>query len=326
MIVELPKEVKKIIKSLEDSAYEAYIVGGSLRDILMGKAPHDWDIATSAIPEQVMACFPTQRIITTGLKHGTVTIMQGGIGYEVTTFRIDSDYSDNRHPDEVSFTPSLKEDLSRRDFTINAMAYNPASGLIDLFNGLADLANRQINCVGVPERRFQEDSLRMMRALRFAAVLDFQIGESTAFAIHQHKSLLQNISAERINFELCGLLCGKNVENILRQYADVIAVFIPEIKIMWNFAQNNRYHYLDVWEHTIKAVAVVNADLILRLVMLFHDIAKPECYTEDEAGNGHFYGHPKVSSNMAKTIMKRLKFDNKTSKTVSDLSFIMIPR
>lgn len=319
MEIALPEGVKKIIGTLEEKGHEAYLVGGSLRDILMGKEPHDWDIATNALPEEVMACFSAQMVITTGLKHGTVTIMQNGTAYEVTTYRIEDKYSDNRHPDRVFFTASLKEDLSRRDFTVNAMAYNPAFGLVDLFEGRRDLHNKQINCVGDPQKRFREDALRMMRALRFASVLGFEIGGETALAIHRHKSLLKNISAERLNFELCLLLCGKNVENILRQYADVLDVFIPELAPMQGFWQNNRYHYLDVWEHTLKAVASAPDDPLIRLGMLFHDLAKPECYTEDEEGNGHFYGHPMISSRIAKTIMKRLKFANKTIDTVSEL-------
>lgn len=319
MEIALPEGVKKIIKTLEDKGYEAYLVGGSLRDILMGMKPHDWDIATSALPGQVMVCFSAKKVITTGLKHGTLTILQDGISYEVTTYRIEDQYSDNRHPDEVFFTSSLKEDLSRRDFTVNAMAYNPAFGLVDLFDGCRDLYNKQINCVGDPQKRFSEDALRMMRALRFASVLGFQIGGETALAIHRHKLLLQKISAERLNLELCLLLGGKNVENILRGYAEVLNVFIPELAPMQGFIQNNRYHYLDVWEHTVKAVALAPDDLLIRLTLLFHDIAKPECYTEDEEGNGHFYGHPKESSRLARIIMKRLKFANKTIEAVSEL-------
>jgi len=319
--IALPEGVNKIIRKLEDKGYEAYLVGGSLRDILMEKEPHDWDIATSALPDQAMVCFSAQKVITTGLKHGTLTIMQDGEAYEVTTYRIEDKYSDNRHPDGVIFSASLKEDLSRRDFTVNAMAYNPAYGLVDFFDGRRDLHNKQINCVGDPQKRIREDALRIMRALRFASVLDFEIGGETALAIHCHKALLQNISAERLTIELCLLLCGKNVENILREYADVLNVFIPELVPMQGFWQNNRYHYLDVWEHTIKAVASAPDDQLIRLSMLFHDIAKPECYTEDEEGNGHFYRHPMISSRRAKTIMKRLKFANKTIDAISELVF-----
>lgn len=287
----------------------------------MSREPHDWDICTSALPEQTIQCFDGFHIIETGLKHGTITIMIDYEPYEVTTYRIDGEYSDNRHPDEVKFVTNLKEDLSRRDFTINAMAYSPTAGIIDFYNGAKDLEQRRIRCVGDPDQRFNEDALRIMRALRFASVFGFEIAESTDCSIRYYQDLLKNISIERINSELCKLLLGKGAESILTKYADVISVVIPEIKPMIGFKQNNPYHYLDVWNHTIQTVTNAPEYLVIRLAMLFHDIAKPSCYTQDEQGVGHFYGHPQHSSDTAFEIMKRLKFDNETLYRVKDLIF-----
>ena len=319
MKIQLPQEVDNIISILESKGYQAYVVGGAIRDLLMKKEPDDWDITTDALPEEIISCFTEQKIVKTGLKHGTVTVLFEGGAYEVTTFRVDGKYSDKRHPDGVYFTPSLREDLSRRDFTINALAYNPSIGLFDYFGGEQDIKDKVVNCVGEPGKRFNEDALRMMRALRFASVLGFEIGQSTASALQDNRLLLNNVAVERLNAELCGLICGKDAANILFKYADIIEVFIPEINKMRGFKQNNPYHYLDVWQHTVETLREAHFDLVLRTALLFHDIGKPECYTEDGERQGHFYGHPELSARIAYRIMKRLKFDNNTIKKVEEL-------
>ena len=319
MIIELPNEVNKIIKALEDKGHEAYIVGGCVRDLLMGMAPHDWDITTNALPDQIISCFAAEKIVETGLKHGTVTIIVGAIAYEVTTYRIEGKYSDCRHPDSVVFTTSLKDDLSRRDFTINAMAYNPRAGLVDYFHGKDDLLREQIICVGNPDERFHEDALRIIRALRFASVLGFQISASVSKSLLRNKDNLKKIALERINVEFCKLLCGKNVRQVLLNYSDVLEIFIPEIKDISGFAQNNPYHFLDIWQHTVEAVAQAPADKAIRLALLFHDIGKPHCYSLNKQGLEHFYGHAQYGSELACKIMKRLRFDGQTINTVREL-------
>lgn len=308
-----------IIKTLEQNGFEAYVVGGCVRDSLIGLNPNDWDICTSAKPEQTKECFQEYHIIETGMQHGTITIMIDHEPYEVTTYRIDGEYLDNRHPNEVQFVNSLKEDLARRDFTINAMAYNPKDELIDYFGGQLDLQNKVIQCVGNSDARFNEDALRIMRALRFASTYDFKIDDATKLSVHQFKSLLTNIAVERINSELCKLLCGSGVKYILTHYHDVIGVFIPEILAMAGFEQNNPHHMYNVWEHTVNAIYHASSDMIVRLTVLFHDIGKPHCYTQDEQGIGHFYGHGQISSDMSYDIMKRLKFDNDTVNQVKEL-------
>ena len=318
MTINIPSEVQFIINTLEESGYEAYVVGGCVRDAVLGVEPKDWDICTSALPQQTINCFEGQRIIETGLQHGTVTLLLNHTSFEITTFRVDGIYSDNRRPDKVDFVNDIKEDLLRRDFTINAMAYNPTVGLVDFFGGLNDINGKIIRCVGDADKRFQEDALRVMRALRFASVLYFSIDENTSQAIHRNKSLLKNIAVERIAVELNKLIIGRNVSDVLLQYHSVLTEFIPEIKNMVGFNQNNPYHHLDVWEHTVTSIAKATVNHVIRLSMLFHDIAKPLCYTEDERG-GHFYGHPKVCSDMAKEILQRLKYDNDTIDAVTQL-------
>ncbi len=317
----VPEEVNQIINTLENNNFLAYIVGGCVRDSILGKIPYDWDITTNALPEQIIKCFEQFRIITTGLKHGTVTVIINHKAFEITTFRIDGTYSDNRRPDKVEFTTDIKEDLSRRDFTINAIAYNPKTGFVDFFNGKEDIKNKIVRCVGEPDLRFNEDALRVMRALRFASVLNFTLDIKTTNSIHTNKELLNNIAVERISTELNKLLLGDNIKFILQNFYDVIAVFMPEIKKMVGFNQNNKYHHLDVWEHTIESIINTPKDIILRLSMFFHDIGKPSCYTEDKNGAGHFYGHPAVSSKIAVEILKRLKYDNFTISTVKELVF-----
>ncbi|MEG2000824.1 MAG: HD domain-containing protein [Evtepia sp.] len=318
MNIDIPSAVSGILSTIEQHGFEAYTVGGCVRDTLYGIVPHDWDICTNAAPEQVKACFPADtKIIETGIRHGTITIRMDHQSYEVTTFRVDGAYSDHRHPKEVKFVHSLKEDLSRRDFTVNAMAYHPQKGLIDHFNGYEDLKRKCIRCVGDPNLRFQEDALRIMRALRFAATYDFTIAHDTQQALYQNKNLLCTISVERLNIEFCKLLCGIAAASILNEYAAVFCTFIPELKPM--IGLERPYHNLDVWQHTIKSVANTPSDLILRLTMLFHDIAKPDAYRQDETHIGHFYDHAQKSAAMSESILTRLRFDKETISEVKEL-------
>ena len=310
--IHLPRGAKSIISMLEGSGYEAYVVGGCVRDSLLGLEPHDWDICTSATPSEVTACFSGKRIIGTGIKHGTVTVLMEDGGYEVTTFRIDGDYSDNRHPDSVKFTSHLQDDLSRRDFTMNAMAYNDYHGLIDPFSGEKALQHNEILCVGNPADRLQEDALRIMRALRFTSTYGFSIQENTAKAIHQFAPLLKNIAPERIQTELNNLLLGKSVLQVLLDYSDVMAAIIPELAPCIGFDQKSRYHEYTIYDHIAHAVSnYTGDDLSVKVALLLHDIGKPLCYMEDERG-GHFHGHGVPSRDLADTVTKRLRYDNKT--------------
>ena len=319
MEIKIPSQVEAVIEQLKTCGQEAYIVGGCVRDSILGLTPHDWDVTTSARPEEISAAFRTCRLIKTGIKHGTITVLIDKTPIEITTYRVDGTYSDNRHPDEVHFTRNLKEDLARRDFTVNALAYTPLEGIIDCFDGLQDINNKQIRCVGKPDLRFQEDGLRLLRAIRFSAVLGFSIEKETAESILRNSALLHSIARERINVEFTKLLCGKNVEEILRVYRIVIEQFLPEINAMFQFKQYNDYHIYDVWEHTLKAVTAVEATPVLRLTMLLHDIGKPFCFTQDEKGVGHFYGHDKKSVAMSQEIMQRLKYDSNTINQVVTL-------
>ncbi|MDF2632567.1 MAG: hypothetical protein K0Q85_1163 [Caproiciproducens sp.] len=319
MRINIPPQVEFIIKKLTAMGYEAYLVGGCVRDSILGLNPNDWDITTSALPNEIKSALSDCKLIETGVKHGTITVLIGQVPVEVTTYRVDGKYSDNRHPDDVRFTRSLKEDLARRDFTINALAYNHADGMIDCFGGAEDILNKQIRCVGEPTLRFQEDGLRILRALRFSSVLSFTIEENTSVSILKSCDLLDYIARERINCEFTKLLCGKNAEGILRDYRMVIEQFLPEISPMAGFEQHNTHHIYDVWEHTLKSVGAVEATPVLRLTTLLHDIGKPYCYTQDEKGVGHFYGHGEKSTEMAKKILVRLKYDSVTIDTVTEL-------
>lgn len=318
----IPEGAGDILKILQDAGHEAYVVGGCVRDSIMGRVPKDWDICTSALPEKVLDIFSYTKVIPTGLKHGTVTIMLEDGAYEVTTFRIDGDYSDGRHPDRVTFTRNLEEDLSRRDFTINAMAYNPEKGLVDPFNGLHDLGKHRIRCVGNPVDRFNEDALRMLRAMRFAAVFRFNIEETTAEAIHTMHENLGRISAERIHAEMDKLLLGPKSSEILIEFSDVVATFIPEMKACIGFDQHNRYHLYDVYTHIIKALGNDRSDdLTLKWALLLHDIGKPLVFTMDENGNGHFYDHAIVGADKASWVLTSLKFDNKSKGEIVELIY-----
>lgn len=311
----MPKDVEKIIEHLNSAGYEAYVVGGCVRDSIMEKTPHDWDICTSATPEVVKSLF--SHTTDYGMKHGTITVFADKEGYEITTFRAETDYSDHRHPDTVEFVADLKSDLSRRDFTINALAYNNESQLIDMFNGLDDMRNQMIRCVGNADERFKEDALRILRALRFAATLGFDIEDKTSEAIHYNVHLLKYIAEERKRDELMKLLGGNYTTKILLEYSDVIAEVIPEIQLCIGFNQNNRYHCYDVYEHMVHAVEN-GITPIEKFALLIHDIGKPHCYTEDKNG-GHFYGHPAISEEIAKDVVNHLKFDNDSKKAVLEL-------
>ena len=319
MKFEFSSGAKHILQTLTGAGYEAYLVGGCVRDLLRGVHPHDWDICTSARPEETEACFADQRIIETGLKHGTVTVLEDGEPYEITTYRTEGPYSDSRRPDYVEFVSSLEADLARRDFTMNAIAMGLDGSLEDPFGGVDDIRARLVRCVGEPARRFQEDGLRVMRALRFGAVFGYEIEEKTAQAIHENRHILEYVAAERINVELCKLLVGSKVGEILRQCPDVLCEFWPELEPLVNLEQNNPWHCWGGWEHTIHTVEAAPADRILRLTMLLHDIGKPACKSTDENEIDHFYGHPAVSAKLADQMLRALKFDNKTRERVVTL-------
>lgn len=319
MTIKIPDKAKTIITLLEKAGFEAFCVGGAVRDSVMGLTPTDWDITTSASPEDTVRIFKDYKTVDTGLKHGTLTVIIDKTPFEVTTYRVDGDYNDNRHPENVHFTKSLKDDLSRRDFTVNALAYNDTKGLVDLYGGQEDIYNGIIRTVGEPSARFQEDGLRIMRALRFSSVLGFTIEAETAKAIHQNKDLLKNISAERLAVELTKLVCGKNAFNVLMEYANVLSVFIPEIESAVGFKQYGKKHAYDVWEHICHTVDTIPQDKILRLTMLLHDLGKVPTHKLDENGNSTFKNHATVGGDMAHKILTRLKFDKKTINRVSFL-------
>ena len=316
--IQIPEPVELIIKKLEEHGFEAYAVGGCVRDTILGRTPGDWDITTSALPEQVKSIF--RRTIDTGIEHGTVTVMIGQVGYEVTTYRVDGDYQDGRHPTSVTFTPSLVEDLKRRDFTINAMAYRPGEGVVDCFDGLADLENKIIRCVGDPKERFREDALRMMRAVRFSAQLGFSIEDNTKAAIKQMAGNLRLISKERIQAELLKLITSPHPDYIRTAYeTGITASVLPDFDRMMDTPQKNSFHALTVGEHTIKSLLHVDADPILRLTMLFHDMGKPDCLRIDADGTTHFKQHAIVGANITRNALRSLKFDNHTIDNVTAL-------
>ncbi len=314
--IRLPNGARMILSRLRSEGHRAYAVGGCVRDFLRGTTPSDVDIATSALPDAVMLLFSDCRVIATGLRHGTVTVIAEGEQYEVTTFRIDGDYKDGRHPDDVTFTNDLIADLSRRDFTVNAMAYSEGEGVLDPFDGSRDLAARTVRAVGDPQKRFTEDALRILRALRFASTLDFSIEERTAYAVRQQKELLCAVSAERIREEFVKLLLGGGAFRVLLDFAEVIAVFLPEILPSVGFDQRNAYHTYDVYTHILHTVEATPIDPVIRLAAFFHDVGKPSTFSLDEKGVGHFYGHPSESAAIADRVMRRLRFDNATREAV----------
>lgn len=307
-----------IINNLQLHGYEAFAVGGCVRDSILARRPEDWDITTSAKPEEIKRLF--RRTVDTGIEHGTVTVIIGKDSYEVTTYRVDGAYEDGRHPKEVRFTSRLEEDLQRRDFTINAMAYNDDVRLVDVFGGMKDLNHHLIRCVGDPRERFSEDALRILRAVRFSAQLNFPIEPDTAEAIKELAPTLEKISAERIQAELVKLLVSPHPERIRDAYElGITKVILPEWDAMAGVEQNTPHHRYDVAEHTIRAMKYVKRDKILRLTMLFHDMGKPSTKTTDENGRDHFKGHALVSEEIARKVLRRLKFDNETVKTVTRL-------
>lgn len=316
--IELPEKVNHIIQEIQAAGFEAYAVGGCVRDSILGRIPDDWDITTSAKPQQVKEIF--RRTVDTGIRHGTVTVMFDKEGFEVTTYRVDGEYEDSRHPKEVMFTASLEEDLKRRDFTINAMAYNESTGLVDIFDGIEDLEKGIIRCVGNPEERFTEDALRIMRAIRFSAQLGYVIEENTKKAIEKLASTLNRISAERIQVELTKLMVSPHPDYLRVAYeTGVTKVIFPEWDAAMETAQNHPHHCYSVGEHILHSLAHVPADKVLRLSMLLHDIAKPLALEVDEEGITHFHGHAQMGEEMAKTILRRLRMDNDTISKVSRL-------
>lgn len=318
MKIALPEKVTMIIENLRMHGYEAYAVGGCVRDSILAKKPEDWDITTSAKPEEIKRLF--SRTVDTGIEHGTVTVLLGKESFEVTTYRIDGAYEDSRHPKEVVFTNKLEEDLKRRDFTINAMAYNDEVRLVDVFGGMKDLNRHLIRCVGEPKERFSEDALRILRAVRFSAQLAFPIEPVTAEAIRELAPTLANISAERIQAELVKLLMSNHPERLQDAYElGITKVILPEWDAMTGVEQNTPHHRYDVADHTLHAMKNVKKDKILRLTMLFHDMGKPSMKTTDEKGRDHFKGHALVSEEIARSVMRRLKFDNDTVKKVTRL-------
>jgi tRNA nucleotidyltransferase (CCA-adding enzyme) len=316
MNIKLNEDVSFILDKLNKNNFEGYIVGGCVRDSLIGRQLKDWDITTSAKPEDIISLF--DRTVPTGIKHGTVTVVLNKNNYEVTTYRIDGEYSDNRHPDEVIFTSSLKEDLSRRDFTINALAYNESLGLADMFDGVEDLNNKVIRCVGDADKRFNEDALRMLRAIRFACQLQFNIEKDTYDAIHRNNSLLKNVSSERIRDELSKILLSPVPSRGIRMLEEtkLLDYIIPELKESVGFDQRNPHHDKNVFDHIMSVLDNSIENLVVRLGALLHDIGKPRTFSIDKKGIGHFYGHNVVSAEMAEIILKRLRFDNSTIKKV----------
>ena len=319
MKTKIPAGARQILQTLTASGREAHLVGGCVRDLLRGVPPHDWDICTSALPEETKEYFTGRKVIETGLKHGTVTILTPDGAYEVTTYRADGAYTDGRRPDRVRFVSSLREDLARRDFTMNAIAMSLDGALQDPFGGAADIQAGRIRCVGDPVRRFQEDGLRLMRALRFSAVLGYAIEPQTAKALRRSRAMLDHVAGERIRVELSKLLTAPHAGAVLRQYPDILCQFWPELAPLVELEQHNPWHCWGGWEHTIRALEAAPANEVLRLTMLLHDIGKPACKSTDEAGVDHFYGHPEVSAQLARTMLRRLKCDNATRRQVVTL-------
>ncbi len=315
----LPEAVEYILNRLAECGFEGYIVGGSVRDLLCGETPNDFDFCTDATPVEIKKCFADHRMLDIGAKHGTVTLILENTNYEITTFRTEEGYRDRRRPDKVCFVRDISSDLARRDFTINAMAYNRLVGIIDLFGGEEDLRNRVIRTVGDANLRFEEDALRIMRALRFASALGFSIEEQTEKAIFDSRALLLDVSSERLRDELSKLLVGDGVVDILLRYSSVLEVFIPEISASIGFLQHSPHHRYDVYEHTARSIGTAPKQLEVRLTLLFHDLAKPQCFTTDEQGVGHFYNHQKIGSDIAIDALRRLRYKNETVSAVAEL-------
>ena len=318
MNFDISEGARKILSALNQKGYDAYIVGGAIRDLIMGRTPHDYDIATSALPNQIKSIFPCT--IDTGIKHGTVTVMDSHASFEVTTFRTDGEYKDTRHPEDVKFISDVKSDMLRRDFTINALAYNENEGVIDCVGGLDDIKNKVIRCVGEPEVRFKEDALRMLRAIRFSVVLGFEIEERTKTAIKKYSILIKKVSAERIREELEKILRSENPGGIIMLHQlGLLKYIIPELDVCFSVNQRNKYHLYNVGEHIIHAVAKTPEDITIRWAALLHDIGKPLCKSVDANGIIHFYGHHHESVRLADDILRRLRLDNDSRKNILTL-------
>ena len=318
--IQPPAPVGEALSRLEEAGYEAWCVGGCVRDSLLGKTPFDWDVTTNARPEETKACFPGARLVEIGAAHGTIALVpENGHPIEITTYRADGTYSDSRHPDSVSFSRRLEDDLARRDFTVNAMAYHPRRGLVDLFQGREDLEQGILRCVGEPVRRFSEDALRILRCLRFASQLGFVIEASTAAALRERRGLLLALSQERVREELTKLLCGENAEAVLREYAEVVFTVLPELAPMKGCAQQTPFHCYDVWEHTLHALSHAPRQPDLRWAALLHDGGKPGRKTFSADGRAHFYGHPPESGRIARQVLSRLRFSNRQRDWVANL-------
>ncbi|MDF2839172.1 MAG: poly(A) polymerase [Evtepia sp.] len=313
------EQVRIAMELLETAGFEAFLVGGCVRDSLMGMTPKDFDLTTNAKPKEIIQAFAAYRVIETGLQHGTITVILDQISLEITTYRREKSYTDSRHPDGVEFSSSLEEDLTRRDFTMNAIAYHPDKGFVDLSEGRLDIQRKLIRCVGDPDERFGEDALRILRALRFSSVLGFHMEARTEAALFRNKAGLKLISAERTAAELNQLLCGKEVKRVLLRYIDVLGEVIPELLPMKGFEQRTRYHNYDVLQHTSVALEHTPPDAVLRWAVLLHDSGKPATFTTDDRGNGHFYGHHTVSGALSKQVLCRLKLDRSTRERVITL-------
>ena len=307
---------QRAIRMLEEAGYQAGLVGGCVRDILMGVAPHDYDVTTNATPKEMRVVFQNERVIETGIKHGTVTVLIDNEPIEITTFRIDGEYKDNRHPESVTFSRTVDKDLERRDFTINALYYDLDKGIVDLFGGKEDIKNKVIKAVGNPGKRFQEDALRILRAIRFSSTLGFEIEENTKKAMVENKHLLANISAERVAVEINKFVMGKNVKRAILENYEILGEVCPAFVQMHGFNQFNKWHIYDVLEHTAVAVESTPLKLPLRLSMLFHDTGKPQAFFKDENGVGHFYGHGDISAEIVKEYLNKYKYDNATKSKV----------
>ena len=318
-MLQLPPQVHTALERLNAAGFEAYLVGGCVRDALMGRTPGDFDLTTAALPEETAAVFAGERVIETGLKHGTVTVLLGGMPLEITTFRVDGAYSDARHPDAVSFTRSLREDLARRDFTMNAVAWSPAAGLADPFGGADDIRAGVIRCVGEPGTRFREDALRILRCLRFAATLGFRIEPATAEAARENRALLARISAERVAAELKKLVCGPDVRRVVLEETDILGAVLPELLPLRGFDQRNPNHCYDILEHAAAVCEALPPEMPLRLAGLLHDVGKPECFFTDDAGVGHFYGHAQRGAELVEPLLRRLRFDNESRERITEL-------
>ena len=318
MELQLIKPVSDALERLESAGFQAYLVGG-VRDLLLRRRPRDYDVATSALPEEIEKLFTGFVVDTKGASYGTVTIRIEKTEIDVTTFRREGNYTDHRHPESVAFTKNFFEDCRRRDFTVNAVAYRPGEGICDYFCGVRDLKRRLIRAIGDAGKRFEEDAVRMLRALRFASVLNFEIEEKTAAALHEKKELLKTLSPERVRGEFCRILCGRNVQKVLTDFSDVLGVLIPEILPAVGFDQKTPFHCFDVWQHTVHAVAAAEKGAEIRLALFFHDLSKPFCFSQDSTGRGHFYAHPKKSAIMAREIMERFRFPKDQIERVATL-------